>query len=587
MRAFLFDRRGAILPPVLVMMAAIILMGALAVNVVRIENKRTVTQSVLDICVLNAAAQRQTLAPRTVLDDCLAKHGFDATLTQFEAQTGREKSVTASAETTVESLFLAEPELYSVAVSSSASETQTNLEIVLALDVSASMTLSAGGDTKLPLQYMQEAATQFVTQMLQDDTSGRVSITLVPYGTNVNLGADVAAKLSLVNLPATYSFGSDISQMRCVNLSDTIYASTAISPTTPYAAMPFVDPTSSTRQTNSLVPTNPIEMRNGFVWPSLTATGTSSATQSDTTSFALPNVTATQCPLWRVAASAANSIVRLPDFTAAGQQGTVDTVAERTARLASAISNLVVSGETSINVAMRWALAFLDPAMRPVFATFVSEGRMPESARDRPLDFDDPSAIKVIVVLSDGTNFEETRLKPQYERGPSPFFIGSDGNLSWLNTSRPGTSQYWVPHRDSGRGMWQSTAWTVTGTARRLDYEELWRMVKLTYVAWQFHARSASTTNSARVAAYTSALNEYRTTITTTTKNSQQTQACAQAAARGIKVYTIGYQTATTNFAGLQACATESSYFYEATSAGLQQAFAAIALHITRLSLDQ
>lgn len=594
MRSFFRDCSGSILPFTMVTTGTVVLMGAMAVNTVRMEHARSVVQSVLDICVLNAAAQRQTLEPRTVFDDCIAKHDFEGTVTSFSATTGRVKTVTATASVDVETMFLVTPETYTLVATSSATEEQTNLEIVLALDVSASMLLDNGtgelkadGTIKLPLEYMQDAAVDFVTTMLRDDTQGRVTITLLPYSHNVNLGADIASKMSLTNIPATYSVGADISQMRCVDLPSTAFSSTAIDPGSAQTAMPFVDISGTTRQTNSTSPLATTEMRNGFVWPSTTATGATSATSSDTNSFAVPSLLSAQCSMWRVVASQANSIVRLPDFTAAGQQSSVDTVAERTAQLASQIRNLVPTGETSVNLAVRWSLAFLDPAMRPVFAAFASEGRMSQVAKDRPLDFTDTSAIKVIVLLTDGTNFTENRLKSQYVRGASPFYIGSDGNLSWFNASRSGTDKYWVPHRDSGKGLWQATPWTVTGTARQLDYEELWRRVKLTYVAWQFHARSASTTSSVRTTAYNAALTEYRSSITSATKDSQQSEACTQARNKGVYVYTIGYKTATTDFASLQNCATTTAQFYEATSAGLTSAFSAIALHITRLQLTQ
>lgn len=594
MRSFLRDCAGSMLPFTMVTLGSVVLIGALAVNTVRMDHARSVVQSILDICVLNAAAQRQTLEPRTVFDDCLAKHGFEGTVTSFSATTGRVKTVTATATVGVDTMFLAAPKTYTMTTTSSATEEQTNLEIVLALDVSASMLLDNGtgevkadGTIKLPLEYMQDAAVEFVTTMLQDDTEGRVTITLLPYSHNVNLGADIASKLNLTNLPATYSVGANLSQMRCADLPATMFASTAISPTTALAALPFVDISSSTRQTNSTSPTATTEMKNGFVWPSTTATGATTTTASDTNSFAVPGLMTAPCSMWRVATSAANSIVRLPDFSAPGQQGSVDSVAERTAQLASQIRALVPTGETSVNLAVRWSLAFLDPAMRPVFASFAGEGRMSQVAKDRPLDFTDPSSIKVIVLLTDGTNFNEFRLKSQYVRGPSPFYIGSDGNLSWFNPLRSTADKYWVPHRDSGKGLWQTTPWTVTGTARQLDYEELWRRVKLTYVAWQFHARSASTTNSVRTTAYNNALTEYRTSVTTVTKDDQQTQACTQARNKKVYVYTIGYRTATTDFASLQACATTPAQFYEATSAGLKQAFSAIALHITRLQLTE
>ena len=575
MRAFLKAETGGILPFALVVSAAVILMGAMAVNTVRIDHKRSVTQSILDICVLNAAAQRQSLAPRTVFDDCLAKHDFDATITDFVAETGRSKSVTATAETSVESFFLAEPETYDLAVSSSASEELTNLEIVLALDVSNSLNVATPQSAR-PFDDLKAAANSFVQRMLQDDTQGRVHITILPYSSHVNLGADIAAAFNVQNAPQNLMInsalvGPDVAQKRCLDLPASAFSTAGVSPTTAIEAMPFVDIYGSTSQSATYVaPTN--------------------------ANFAVAQLQNTTCSFFRLAPSPSTSnVVRLPDFTAAGQQASVDTVAERVAALQAKINGLQVTGETAINLGMRWALAFLDPAARPVFSGFSAQGRMSQMAASLPLDYTDPTSIKVVVLMSDGTNTDEPRLRPQYARGPSPFWIGNDGNMSWFNSARPAPNQYWVPHN----ATWQAVPWrnaTNTGAAaRQMDYTEVWRRMKLTYVAWHFHARSVTqaTTSAAisqRSTANTAALNEYRPSSLTTTaamKDAQLQQSCNLARSQGVYVYSLLFQTVTTSSATLQACATQPAMSYVATSANLTQAFETIALHITRLQLDQ
>lgn len=563
------------LPFTLIILGVVILAGALAVNTVRVEHRRSVTQSVLDICVLNAAAQRQTLPPRVALDDCLDKHGFDATITDFEATTGRTKSVTASAETSLESFFLREVQTYDVGVASSAAEALTNLEIILALDISASL-LSPGGGSTNPFLDLKAAAKQFVATMLAEDTQGRVQITLLPYSSQVNLGADLAAKFNVSNAPQNLMIGAtqigpDVTQMRCLDVPASSYGSTAISRTAPIEAVPFVDSIGTTSQSLSYVaPTH--------------------------ANFAVAQLQNNLCSFFRTAPSPSTAnVVRLPDFTAAGQQSTVDTVPERILALQNRIDGLFATGETSINLGMRWALALLDPDMRPVFSDFATAGRMPEMAANFPMDFGAPTGIKVVVLMSDGTNRTESRMPSQFLRGPSPFWIGNDGNMSWFNAARSGTSKYWVPHN----ATWRATPWqnaTNTGApARQMDYEEVWRRMKVTYVAWHFHARSVSqasgsANNTARQSAYLAALNTYlpsSATVTDTTKDAQLQQACNLARANGIYVYSLLFATATTNSPTLASCATVPAMSYTATPADLQAAFAAIALHISRLQLNE
>ena len=566
MRAFVKDERGGLLPFVLVTFGTMVLMGAMAVNTVRIEHMRSVTQSVLDICVLNAAAQRQTLEPRAVLDDCLVKHGFDGTVTEFKAEVGRKKTVTATATARVESLFLPTERVYSLTTTSEASEELSNLEIVLALDMSDSM-LGLSTDPIKPVDAMKVAAKEFVSTMLADDTQGRVQITLLPYSGHVNLGAEVAAKLNVTTAPVTQSGGPDVSEMRCFDLPDAEFGTTAFDPAVARPALGFADVNGATTQTN---PPRYLEPNNG--------TRAVARTQDAT------------CETGWIAGTTYNNIIRLPDFAA--NRILPDTVEKRIEALQAKIDQLTTTGKTSVNLGMRYALAMLDPAMNPVFSRFVAEGKMPASSAQFPLPFNDPSSIKVIVLMTDGANIDEWRLKPSYERGTSPFWIGNDGRYSWHNPARTGTAQYWVPHL----GLWQDVPWrnadNTGAPARQLDYQELWSRLKLQYVTWQFHARSVSSLSTtaairARGEANVAAFNEYATLLTKATKDDQLTRTCNAARAAGVQVYTIGYNTGSLLSEVLAACARTPAQAKAATPADISQVFAEIALNITKLRLEQ
>lgn len=579
------------MPLALFLAAAIILAGAFAVNTAWVEQKRTVMQSVLDICTLNAASQRQTLEPRAVFDDCLAKHEFEGTITSFDAVTGRRKSVTATAESTVDGFFIQDGSTYDLVATSAAAEERTNLEIVLALDISGSLLTSVNG--KVPLDELKAAANQFVQSMLAEDDAANIKITLLPYNSAVNLGADLAARFNLTGAPVnlvsgTTRIGPDVTQMRCPQLPGTIYNQLSLAPTEPLVAHPFVDMLGSTRQ----IITN--------------------LAYTDAT-FASATLQENMCSFFRSAPSpATDNVVRLPDQIAPDSTGALpplpSTPAERIAVLQARISGLRATGETSINQGMRWALAFLDPAMRPVFNGLADAGRIPTTARGFPLDYTDTSSIKVVVLMSDGTNREEPRVRPQYLSGPSPFFIGNDGNISWFNPLRSG-DQYWVPHlpapagspAGTGAGQWRAEPWrnaTNTGAAaRQMDYNEVWRRMKLSYVAWHFHARSvtqAPTTNSAanrtRVDASIAAMNEYmppELRITTATKDAELQTACDLARQQGIYVYSILFSTGTTTSETLRTCARTPAFAFSATPADIAAAFSQIALHISTLRLTQ
>lgn len=580
------------MPLTLFLAATIILAGAFAVNNVRLEQKRTVIQSVLDICTLNAASQRQSLDAETVFYDCLDKHQFEGTITSFRATTGRQKSVTAQAEATIDEFFFQDQSTYALVATSEAGEERMNLEIVLALDTSGSL-LTTTTNGVLPLDALKSAANQFVETMLAEDTDGNIKITLLPYNSAVNLGADLAGRFNVTGAPLNLMNGStrigpDVTQMRCPQLPNSIYNQLPISPTEALSAHPFVDMLGGTRQIiTHLVPTD--------------------------ASFAAATLQENMCSFFRLAPSpATDNIVRLPDQVFPDALGAIPSVPTtpdaRIDALQARISGLRATGETSINQGMRWALAFLDPAMRPVFDGLASASRIAASAAGFPLDYTDPTSIKVVVLMSDGTNREEPRLRPQYLSGPSPFWIGNDNNISWHNPLRAG-DKYWVPHlpaptgspAGTGAGQWRAVPWrnaSNTGAAaRQMDYTEVWRRMKLTYVAWHFHARSVTqaptsnqTANRARVDASNAALAEYmppEMRITTATKDAELQTACNLARDRGIYVYTILFNTGTTTSETLRTCARTESFAFPATPADIAAAFSQIALHISALQLTE
>ena len=585
--SFLRSERGGLLPFTLVITGTIILMGALAVNTVRVEHSRSITQSVLDICVLNAAAQRQTLEPRTAFDDCLEKHGFEGSITDFQATTGQTKSVTATAEITLESFFLQDPVTYEVGVGSTAQETLSNLEIVLALDVSGSL-LTPGPEGTIPLDELKAAANLFVDRMLAEDTAGKIKITLLPYNSNVNLGSDLAARFNVIGAPVnmmqnTTRIGPDVTEMRCLDLPSGSFTTTGISSTSPILAMPFIDMQGATSRTNA------------YTAPS-NATNAAATLQDNLCSF------------FRLAPSpATNNVVFPPEYGTSA----LGTPQQRISALQARITGLRATGTTSINLGMRWALAFLDPQMQAVYTALRENNRMPQSTVDHPRAYDDPTTIKVIVLMSDGTNVDEPRLNPAYQSGASPFWIGNDGNISWHNPLRPGADQYWVPHvpaptgspAGTAPGIWQAMPWqnaTNTGApARNMTYEEVWRRMKVSYVAWQFHARSVNqatgstvaqrnANNAARNTAFLAAMNDYlppAMAVSAASKNDQLTQACTLARDTGIYVYSLLFVTETTSSPTLESCARAPGFFYSATQASLQQAFSDIAQHISRLQL--
>jgi len=558
--AFHSDERGSMTIMALVLLSAAALMGGLAVDVMRFENRRTAMQSALDLCVLNAASLRQTLDERTLFNDCVAKAGLTGTVTSLTVTKGySSKSISASAQETLPTMFLGTLGISTLNVTarSSAMERVGNVEVSLVLDVSGSM---AG----TRMTNLKTAAKDFVRTLLTDDVDGRVLITLVPYNGQVNLGDALVPKYTITNVPHNTSNSPDVRTIRCVDLPSSAYTGTAISRTSALPATTYVDTFSTTTQTSSFVS-----------W-----TDSSNATPSTGNMWCPPTASTTS-----------GNIVRLPSFTAAGQQGTVDTPAKRVTALNNAIDALTAVGATSINAGMRWGLAFLDPSMNSIYREFIAETRMPSTMSNRPLPFNDPDVLKVVVLMSDGENFAEERVNAGFRSGTvsqtvaaaasplSPIWQGPDGNYSIFHSTVSNSNKWYVPHNNS----WRSTVWlnsSNTGTATQLTWGQVWERFRMSYVAWQFYGRPG-------VMTFNNAMNMFRTQTATTAMDTQLQSVCSTARNMNVVVYTIAFEASTNGQTQLRNCATTTSRYYVASTTTISQVFASIAGNISKLKLTQ
>ncbi len=544
----------------LTLLSAAALLGGLAVDVMRFENRRTQMQTALDLCVLNAASLRQTLDETTLFNDCVRKAGMTGTVTRLTVTEGySSKSVSASASETINTMFLGAFGMDTLTVSgvASAMERVGNVEVSLVLDVSGSM---AG----TRMTNLKTAAKDFVRTLLTDDNDGRVLITLVPYNGQVNLGSFLTAKYSVTNTPFNSTNSPDVRNSRCVDLPAAAYSGTAIARTLSLPATTYIDSFSTTTQS-----------------------GYSSPTDSN-------NATVSGANLWCPPTSSAllGNVVRLPSFTAAGQQSTVDTPQERVTALGASIDSLTAIGATSINAGMRWGLAFLDPSMNSIYREFIASGQMPSTATNRPLPFNDPDVLKVIVLMSDGENFAEERVNAAFRGGTpvqtaaatdrsalSPIWVGTDGNYSIFHTGRSDTSDHYVPHL----GTWRATPWvnsTNSGSATNLTWGQVWERVRMSWVAFQLYARPGMMT-------YTNAMNMFRTQTPIADMNTQLQTVCNTARTSNVVVYTIAFEATTNGQTQLRNCATTTSRYYVASTTTISQVFASIAGNISKLKLTQ
>ncbi len=334
----------------LVMMMA----AGLAVDTLRAERERARVQATLDRAVLAAADLEQTLAPREVVADYFAKAGLTGRLGEVEVAQGlNSREVTASAAFDVPTMLLGMVGVDTLGVAASArAEEARNVEISLVLDVSSSMQGSR-------LTSLRDAANAFVDTMIPEvQPSGAPAVTtisVVPYSMTVNVGAEM---MGLYDVVRRHPYSS------CVLFKDSDFLDTALPPTRALDQYPHFDSGDGSDW-----------------WPRLGYLD------------GLPHrIVVPLCPR-----PSESPLLPLSTDPAA---------------LSRAIAKLAPYDATGIDAGMRWGIAMLDPATRPVVDALVASGTVAATASGRPLDYGTDGVLKVAILMTDGDPDGQRDLTP-------------------------------------------------------------------------------------------------------------------------------------------------------------------------------
>jgi Flp pilus assembly protein TadG len=568
--------------------ALMVMCGGLAVDLMRYEHTRTALQQTLDRCTLAAAQLKLTLDRKAVCQDYVTKAGLTIPASSIQvtggAATDSFATVQVSSQLEMPTIFagmLGIPK-FDVPARSVATQAVTNVEIAMVLDVSRSMILDSSGNVNnVKLNALKVAAKEFVSTVLANDTENRTSIAIVPYNGQVNLGATLAAKY---NVSPQHNI---VANVNCVDLPPSVYSTNTISRTLALPQTMYVDSYSSTEndQYGNFLARN--------IWRSA-FDGTSGAT-----SHAMPNVLNRWCP------AQPTNIIRLPT----NQIATIPAAGSTPAKpgLHANIDGLVGIGATSINAGMKWGMAMLDPANRSMFTDLRTAGEIPSHFVNRPYDYatgstGTPDAMKIIVLMTDGENFPESRVNDAFRSGNSPIYRSSNGVWSIRHqTGRPaiaGTDQYFVPSLCSASSTTPTAnvptscdAWQASpaGTAphTQLTWPQVFENQRLSYVAWQFYGRALGTDDASRRTTYANMLAAMRTQTSATDMNTQLQAVCNDARTRKVVVYGIAFEAPAGGKTQIQNCSTSATHYYEASSLNVSTAFKSIAARISQLRLTQ
>jgi len=524
-RRFGRSEDGSVVVFAMVLAVLMVMMGGLAVDLMKYEQTRTTLQNTLDRSTLAATSLTQDLDPEFVVRDYFNKAGLQDYLRSVVVNEGlnfREVTADAVANSKPAFLQMIGIEDFDAAARSGAEQRITDVEIALVLDVSGSM---AGAK----LTNLKNSAREFVQTVLSSDEENRISIAIVPYNAQVNLGPALRGKYQ-----ATYQHG--LSGVDCLEVPASSYNAVTLSRTLDMPMSAFADTANGTNTVNS------------FVAP------------SDTT-WARMDATDPNCK------NIPGNLVRLP--------------ASEIPALQSQINGLVADGNTSIMLGMRWGLTMLDPGARPMFNEFVASNLIVSDFSGRPFDWTAENSMKIVVLMTDGEHVSHDLVKDAYKTGLSPIYLSAaDGNYSIFHASVAGTNKFWVPHRNE----WMATAWN---SGVQQTWVQVWGSQRVSWVAWQLYARALGT-DATRSSVYTTWMNNFRgSNATVATMNSQLQSVCTLAKANKVIIYGIAFEAPTQGAQQIAACASSPSHYFSATGLQITTAFRAIASNISQLRLTQ
>ena len=244
LKRFWATQDGSLTVLALTLFLLMVMMGGLAVDLMRYEQTRTTLQNTLDRATLASASLTQKLDSKSVVSDYFTKAGLDQYLKSITVSEGMNfRNVTADAAAATDPYFLhlIGHDQLDAAGHSMAEQRVTNVEIMLVLDVSGSMASNS------KLTNLKTAANEFVDTVLSSDADHKISIGLVPFNGQVNIGPDLRAKYTgLTDDPG-------VTNVQCVDMPSTVYNQTALPTNTVMSMTAHADSYSGTNQTNSWV----------------------------------------------------------------------------------------------------------------------------------------------------------------------------------------------------------------------------------------------------------------------------------------------------------------------------------------------
>ena len=192
--------------------------------------------------------------------------------------------------------------------------------------------------------------------------------------------------------------------------------------------------------------------------------------------------------------------------------------------LKNTIDNYTPRANTAIHLGMKWGVAMLDPAFRPVTAALTSSGDADPAFAARPASYNDTTTLKTVILMTDGQNVSTYRIQPWYYQQSSHYVHWSRFPLFWYLNNYV-----------------NSNSWNN------------WRYLK--------YSSSQADTMLSNI--------------------------CSAAKTEGIVIWSIGFEVTDFSAGIMRDCASSPSHFFRVEGVEISDAFEAIAKQINQLRLTQ
>ncbi len=193
--------------------------------------------------------------------------------------------------------------------------------------------------------------------------------------------------------------------------------------------------------------------------------------------------------------------------------------------LKNTINNYRARANTSIHLGMKWGVALLDPSFRPITQDLALPGTdvVDDAFANRPASYTDVETLKTVVLMTDGQNVDTTRIQPWYYNSPSEYAHWNRYPLHWYLNNYV-------------RNSWSN-----------------WRYTK----------------------------------YTSSQADDMLEDICDAAKAKGIVVWSVGFEVTDYSAGVMEDCASSPSHFFRVEGVEITEAFEAIAKQINQLRLTQ